>query len=141
VHVDDDAGVLLREVVEHRRDDGADGGLEGAEHDGAGHLLAQGGDRLPCLQQLGLDALGGLGQHAARRGESDAARAAVENGDAFLRLQPGDLLGHRGRGDMQKICCREHAPGPVDGKEKGKSPWVGSHVEILTAGSRRMRLC
>ena len=83
-------------------------------------------------------ALAGLRQHAAGGSEGDAARSPVEDGDALLGLETGDLLGHRGRGDMQKICCREHAPGTVHGKEKGKSPWVCSHVVILTGSRRRI---
>ena len=85
--------------------------------------------------------LGRLREDAACRREGHAARSAVEHGHALLGLQPLDLLGDRGRGDVQKVRCRENAPAAVHGKEETKPAWVRRHVGILNGRCRILRLC
>jgi hypothetical protein len=95
--------VLGAEDGDGQRHQGGAGGGEGGH---AQLAAAQAGDR----RQLGLggvqagdDALGVLEQHAAGRGEADAAREAFDQVDARLVLEGGDLLGHSGLGVGQRV--------------------------------------
>ena len=79
------------------RHDRAGGGGEGADAQPPARLRGDVEQLLVGGGELGEDALGVADEHLAGGGEADAARLALDQLDADLLLEPGDLLGDRGR--------------------------------------------
>ena len=88
---------------------------EAAVHEPA--ELLQLGDR---AVELGERALRAHGQHLARLGQPDAAARAPQQVDAELGLEPADLLGERGLGDVQLAARAREVPLAGDGEERAQ---------------------
>ena len=105
-------GRVLVQLRDRRRDDRAERARERA----GAQRLALGGDALgDLLAGLGEPLGDGVGvgeQQRADLGRRRAARAAVEQADAELALERGDLLGDRRLGQRERLGgARERAGG------------------------------
>jgi hypothetical protein len=123
VAVRDGAGGGYRQVP--------DRGREGA-HDGrTGDLPGELGEVAVGGRQYLRQAPGVVGEQAAGGGQPGGAPppepGPVQQGDPRLGLQPRDVLGHRGRREVQHGRGGEDAAGVGDGPEHGEPPWVDWH--------------
>ena len=76
-------------------------------------------------------------EHLGGAGEPHAAPVALEHGLAQLALQRGELLGHRGRGEVQRVGGGGQRPLLGDLAQDAQSAGV-DHAGILTDQARNV---
>jgi hypothetical protein len=104
---------VCRERGEHGRQQGQRRGLERGDPHGAGRLVAERRQPRLGLFQPGEHGLRVLGEPQPGRGEPDAPPDPLDQPGARLRLEHGELLGHRGRAEVQCLRHRRDRPAPV----------------------------
>jgi hypothetical protein len=104
---------------------------ERACHGRPGDLSGQLGEVAVGGRQYLREVPGVVGEHAAGGGQPGGAPAPepgpVQQGHPGLGLQPRDVLGHRGRCEVQHGRGSEDAAGAGDGPEHGEPPRVDWH--------------
>jgi hypothetical protein len=90
--------VLAAQGDQRRRQQRAHRGREGTDAQRAGQPGRHRGQRRRRVLQRGQDRLGVLDEDPAGPGEGDAPAGALQQRDARLSLQHGQLLGNRRRG-------------------------------------------